>query len=156
MDEILIVVLDVSGSFAENGKIEVLRSLRLSTASFVEKFDADAEFFIWRDEVRAFQSPRDVVASGKASIEALIDFISDCDDGSKFLILSDCMWTSDEAAAIRAAFRKKNAVAAAVAIGADASRAKNYCVSTLGGTWTATDIGAAIQTVLNCTGGETS
>ena len=38
MNENLTVIFDCSGSFDENGKIEILRSLRLSTARIAENF----------------------------------------------------------------------------------------------------------------------
>ena len=148
MNDYLMVVLDVSGSFAENGKLSILRALRLSALAFARKFEAEADVFIWRDEVRPFESPADVVPEGIAEPEALIDFISACDEGSKFLIISDGIWSGKDAARIRTALKANNSSLAMVAVGADAVSSSNYCISTVGGIWSALDLGAAIGAVL--------
>ena len=62
MNENLTVIFDCSGSFDENGKIEILRSLRLSTARIAENFGARPTFFIWREEIIQQISPKDIAA----------------------------------------------------------------------------------------------
>ena len=146
MADTLKIVLDVSGSFAENGKIEILRAMKLSAESFAEKFGAPAEFFIWRDEIRPLNKPADLVPSGRAEISALCTFLEK-NSGAKFVLLSDGAWTLRNVTEIRRAIKSSKAALVFVAVGADAADSENYSVSTVGGIWSAADLGSAIQAV---------
>lgn len=152
MRKTLNVVLDVSGGFAENGKIEILRALKLSTEAFADKFGATVEFFIWREEIRPFAQPSDLVPVGKAEIPALCSFVEKFPASSKILLLSDGIWSSSDTVAIRRAIKSSGVDLIFVAVGVGAADSKNYDVSTFGGIWQAVDLGAAVQTLIFANG----
>ena len=148
MNKKLTVVLDGSGSFAENGKQDVLRAMYCSVGSLAKSFGGSAEFFIWREDVRPLTKMKEIVAGGRNEIPALVDFISACPFGTKILLLSDGLWSSDGVAKIKSAVRQQNIHLIFVAVGADANRSKIFDVSTLGGVWSPVDLPAAVQTIL--------
>lgn len=154
MNKNLTVILDCSGSFDENGKIEILRSLRLSTARIVKNFGAHSTFFIWREKISPQTCPKDLVARGRLNIHALEDFIINCPEGSKILLFSDGIWDLESCAKIKSALTKRHAALVFVAVGADANRSANYNISTFGGVWSPTDLPSAVQMLLF--GGNTS
>ena len=148
MNEILTVIIDVSGSFAENGKIEIVRALRLSAIRLAKKFGADSEFFIWREDVQPLATPKEIIPRGKNEVSALIEFISACPEGAKILLLSDGDRFSDDGSRIKSAATSRKINLAFVAVGADAGRSKNCAVSTVGDVWSPADLPSAIQAVL--------
>ena len=146
MDKNLIVILDCSGSCAENGKLEILRALRLTVTRLAKNFGASMEFFIWRDDISPLTNPKEVVPQSISEISALEKFLANCPEGAKILLLSDGAWSIDDSAKIKSAAKAINLVF--VAIGADANRSANYNVSTIGGVWSPADLPAAVQAVL--------
>ena len=146
MNKNLIVILDCSGSFAENGKLEILRAFRLTAVRVSKSFGANSDFFIWREDVQPLNNPKEVVPKGSSDILALKKFLAACPDGAKILLLSDGAWDIDDCPKIKSALAAKDLVF--VAIGADANRASNYNISTVGGIWSPADLPAAIQTLL--------
>lgn len=148
MEKIFTVILDCSGSFAENGKLEILRALRLTVARLAKNFGARAEFFIWREDVRPLTSPKEIVPQGVGEISALKNFLTDCPDGAKILLMSDGVWDIADARKIKSALAAKKIALVFVAVGADANRSTNYNISTLGGVWSPADLPAAVQAVL--------
>ncbi|MBR3746282.1 MAG: hypothetical protein IKN27_04905 [Selenomonadaceae bacterium] len=148
MNENLTVIFDCSGSFDENGKIEILRSLRLSTARIAENFGARPTFFTWREEIFPQTSSKDIVARGSVDVSALMNFIDTCPEGSKILLFSDGVWDLDACAKIKSSLIARHVTSVFVAVGADANRSVNYNISTFGGIWSPTDLPAAIQMLL--------
>lgn len=148
MDKNLTVILDCSGSFAENGKLEILRALRLTVARLAKNFGASSEFFIWRDEIRPLTSPKDVVAQGVGNISALKNFLTSCSNDAKIIMLSDGSWSVDESPKIKSTLAAQKINLVFVAVGADANRSTNYDISTVGGVWSPADLPAAVQTLL--------
>ena len=148
MNKNLTVILDCSGSFDENGKMEILRSLRLSTARIAKNFGASLTFFIWREEIRLQTGPKDLVAGGRLNVHALENFISDCPEGAKILLFSDGIWDLDACAEIKSALAARKVELIFVAVGADANRSANYNISTFGGVWSPADLPSAIQMLL--------
>lgn len=148
MNENLMVILDCSGSFDENGKIEILRSLRLSTARIAKNFGARPTFFIWREEISSQTSPKDIIARGRLDVHALKNFIADCPEGGKILLFSDGIWDLEACAEIKSVLATRRAELVFVAVGADANRSSNYNISTLGGIWSPADLPSAIQMLL--------
>lgn len=148
MDKNLIVILDCSGSFAENGKLEILRALRLTVARLAKNFGASAEFFIWRDNVQPLTNPKEVVPKGISEISALKKFLADCPEGAKILLLSDGAWSIDDTPKIKSVLAANKINLVFVAVGADANRSINYNISTIGGVWSPADLPAAVQAVL--------
>lgn len=140
MNKNLIVILDCSGSFAENGKLEILRALRLSAASLAKKFGAKSEFFIWREDVQPMTKPKDIVAHGVSNFHALENFLTALDEDAKILLLSDGQWGVDDGAKMKSllAAQKFNLIFVAVGAGAKSVGAK----------WSAADLPAAIQALL--------
>lgn len=149
MEKILTVILDCSGSFAENGKLEILRALRLTVARLAKNFGAAANFFIWRDDVHPMSSPKEVVAQGVSEISALKNFLSNCPEGSKVLLLSDGAWDVDESPKIKSLLAAQKIDLAFAAVGADANRSSNYNISTAGGIWSPADLPSAVQVLLS-------
>ena len=148
MNENLTVILDCSGSFDENGKIEILRSLRLSTARIAKNFGARSTFFTWREEINPQTSPKDIVARGKVDVSALVNFINTCPESAKILLLSDGIWDLNACAKIKSALAARHAALVFVAVGADANRSANYNISTFGGVWSPADLPSAVQMLL--------
>ncbi len=148
MNENLTVILDCSGSFDENGKIEILRSLRLSTERTAKNFGARSTFFIWREEISPYTCPKDIAARGSADISALMNFIGTCPEGVKILLFSDGIWDLDACAKIKSALTARHAALVFVAVGADANRSTNYNISTFGGVWSSADLSSAVQMLL--------
>lgn len=148
MNENLTVIFDCSGSFDENGKIEILRSLRLSTARIVKNFGARPIFFTWREEIISQTSPKDLVAHGSIDVSSLVNFIDACPEGSKILFFSDGIWDLDACTEIKSALAAQKTALVFVAVGADANRSTNYNVSTFGGVWSPADLSSAIQILL--------
>lgn len=148
MNENLNVIFDCSGSFDENGKIEILRSLRLSTAHIAENFGACPTFFTWREEINPQTSPKDLVARGSADVSALLNFIATCPEGAKILLFSDGIWDLDACAEIKSALSARRVTLIFVAVGADANRSINYNISTFGGIWSPADLPSAVQILL--------
>jgi len=144
----LTVILDCSGSFAENGKIEILRALRLTVARVAKNFGAKANFFIWRDEINPMTSPKDVVPFGISEISALKNFLTNYNEEANILLLSDGTWSIDESTKIKLLLDSKNFQLIFAAVGADANRSSNYNVSTIGGVWAPADLPAAVQKLL--------
>ena len=148
MDKNLTVILDCSGSFAENGKLEILCALRLTVARLSKNFGASTEFFIWRDEVHLMTNPKEVVAQGISEISALKNFLASYPDEANILLLSDGAWSIDETPKIKSLLAAKKINLVFVAVGADANRSVNYNLSTVGGVWSSADLPAAIQVLL--------
>lgn len=148
MNENLTVIFDCSGSFDENGKIEILRSLRLSTARIIKNFGARPIFFTWREEIISQTSPKDLVAHGSIDVSSLVNFIDACPEGSKILLFSDGIWDLDACTEIKSALAARKTVLVFVAVGADANRSTNYNISTFGGVWSPADLPSAIQILL--------
>ena len=148
MNENLTVIFDCSGSFDENGKIEILRSLRLSTARIAENFGARSTFFTWREEFFPQTSPKDIIASGSADISALVNFIDACLEDTKILLFSDGIWDLDACAKIKSSLTARRVKLIFVAVGADANRSINYNISTFGGVWSPEDLPSAVQMLL--------
>lgn len=148
MDKNLTVILDCSGSFAENGKLEILRALRLTVTRLAKNFGASAEFFIWREDVHPLTNPKEVVPRGVGEVSALKKFLADCSEGAKILLLSDGAWSIDDSPKIKSALAAKKIDLVFVAVGADANRSTNYNISTVGAVWSPADLPAAIQTLL--------
>lgn len=148
MDKNLTVILDCSGSFAENGKLEILRALRLTVARLAKNFGAAADFFIWRDDVHPMTGPKEIVAHGVSEISALKNFLSNCPEGSKILLLTDGSWSIDESPKIKSALAAQKIDLAFAAVGADANRSSKYNISTLGGIWSPADLPSAVQVLL--------
>ena len=153
MNENLTIILDCSGSFDENGKIEILRSLRLSAARIAKKFGAGSTFFTWREEINLQTSPKDLVAYGSADIAALLKFIDACDENTKIILFSDGVWDLAACAKIKSTLKLRRVELIFVAVGADANRSANYNISTIGGVWSPEDLPAAIQVLLRGGGG---
>lgn len=148
MNKNLMVILDCSGSFDENGKIEVLRSLRFSTMRIAKNFGASSTFFIWREKISPQTSLKDLVARGRLDIHALEDFIINCPEGTRILLFSDGIWDLEACAEIKSALAARQVELVFVAVGADANRSSNYNISTLGGIWSPADLPSAIQMLL--------
>lgn len=148
MDKNLTVILDCSGSFAENGKLEILRALRLTIARLAKNFGASTELFIWRDEVRPMTNPKEIIAQGVGEISALKNFLAICPEGSNILLLSDGAWSIDESPKIKSLLAAQKINLVFVAVGADANRSVNYNLSTVGGVWSSADLPAAMQALL--------
>lgn len=146
--EKILTVMDCSGSFAENGKIEILRTLRLIVGRVVKNFRAETNFFIWRENIRPLISPKDIVAHGVGEISALEKFLADCPVGAKILLLSDGLWDIDARPKIKSLLTAREIDLAFVAVGADSNNSSNYDISTVGGIWSPAEIPAAIQRLL--------
>lgn len=148
MNENLTVIFDCSGSFDENGKIEVLRLLRLSTARIIKNFGARPTFLTWREEVSPQTSPKDLVAHGRVDVSALVKFIDTCPKGAKILLFSDGIWDLNACTEIKSALAARKVTLVFVAVGADANRSTNYNISTFGGVWSPADLPSAVQILL--------
>lgn len=148
MNNVLTVIFDCSGGFDENGKLDILHALRLSTARLAKNFGASAEFFVWRDEIRPLTNPKEMTPRGVCEVSALKDFFATRSAGTNVLLLSDGLWSLDDSAKIKQSLAEKRINSAFVAVGADARRTGNFCVSTVGGVWSPADLPAAIQTLL--------
>ena len=144
----LTVILDCSGSFAENGKLEILKALRLTVARVSKNFGSKANFFIWRDEINPLTSPKEVVPFGIAEISALKNFLTNYNEDADIILISDGSWSIDESPKIKSLLAEKNFQLIFVAVGADANRSINYNVSTIGGVWSPADLPAALHDLL--------
>lgn len=148
MKKNLMVILDCSGSFAENGKIEILRALRLSAAYLAGKYGVLADFFIWREEIQQLTNPKEIVAQGRSEISALEKFLATCPENSKIILLSDGQWSIDDSRKLKSVIAAREISLVFSAIGADANRSRNYAISTIGGVWFAADFPSAVQALL--------
>lgn len=148
MNENLTVIFDCSGSFDENGKIEILHSLRLSTVHIAENFGVCPTFFTWRKEINPQTSPKDLIPCGSVDISALVNFINTCPEGSKILLFSDGIWDLDSCTKIKSALVARCTALVFVAVGADANRSANYNISTFSGVWSPEDLPSAVQILL--------
>ena len=153
MNDKLNVIFDVSGSFFEHGKIEILKMLRVAVTRVSKNFGASPVFFAWREEIKNFEVKEDFKAHGTAEISALTEFFSALPAHSKILLVTDNFKSLDDVAKIKRVLKNKNLRLILMTVGAGAERSKNYNLSTVGGIFSLADLVTATKILLCDEGG---
>lgn len=121
--EKILIVLDCSGSFAEEGKSYLQRYIAntLKGLSLFSPFDKIIfQFYIWNTSILQKKKGVKFEFQGRASFEALAKFIEECEDNSKILLCSDGNFTMEEINIARKILEGKKVVLLPVSVGADA------------------------------------
>ena len=145
MAEHLNVVVDSSGSIAEVGKVDVIRSLIVRLKPIAQRFEMETSIFLWRENVQELVRLKDFVPQGRTVPSALASFINEGDEGERYLLLSDGFWEEEEAAEIKNAIRQKGAHLSLVVVGADARPSEMKRSLGLNMVWREEDLVSAVQ-----------
>lgn len=127
------IIFDVSGSFAEDGKDSLQVNLLMTLFSATSKPDflneeleiaflewGEAIYDIDLDDLYYNYTANCMNFGGRANVEALMEYIVAVEPKSRFLLLSDGVFSPGEIKAFKTVLQKKEAVLVPIAVGPDA------------------------------------
>lgn len=128
------IIFDVSGSFAEDGKDSLQVNLLMALFSATSKPDflneeleiaflewGEAIYDIDLDDLYYNYTANCMNFGGRASVEALMEYIAAVEPKSRFLLLSDGVFSPGEMKALKSILQEKEAVLVPIAVGPDAA-----------------------------------
>lgn len=127
------IIFDASGSFSIDGKDALIKNLLMTLISVCYKMpykDVAYTLLEWSDDVYDID-PVDVYENytqncmqfnGKANFEQLANYINGIDDNSRFLLLSDGVFSDEEIIKLKKTFEDKKSIVVPVAVGSDAEK----------------------------------
>ncbi|SEL36128.1 hypothetical protein SAMN02910353_02445 [Ruminococcus sp. YRD2003] len=123
MERDIYVVADSSGSFNECGKnylqIYLLDAIVNALESQTIKCNTEFRYVLWNTEMSEYTPGSMFKFSGRAELSTLESFISDINDGSLVILLSDGNYDGDTMM-LQTLLKMKNIIFIPFAVGADA------------------------------------